>query len=157
MKQIIDKLALIMATWFGSGFSPKAPGTVGSITALPFLWLLSNLEYSSLIEPTIIASIVTILALWSTARVEKNWGLHDDPRIVADEVAGMTAALIWFPFDLKHAVSGLVLFRILDIWKPGPIGYIDEQVPGAAGTVLDDVLAGLVAASVLYLLFHHQY
>ncbi|MEI6834592.1 MAG: phosphatidylglycerophosphatase A [bacterium] len=157
MKIILDKLALVLATWFGSGFSPKAPGTFGSLAALPLLWLLSNLDYVSFWEPAIIVSIVTITALWATSRTEHNWQVHDDPRIVADEVAGMTATLIWFPFDLKHTVVGFLIFRILDIWKPGPIGYIDEEVPGAPGTVLDDVLAGAASAVIIYFIFHHQY
>jgi len=157
VKNTLDKLAIVLATWFGSGLFPKAPGTFGSLTALPLIWLFSNLDHVSFWEPAIIASIVTILALWATSRTEDIWQVHDDPRIVADEVAGMSAALIWFPFDLKHAIAGFLIFRILDIWKPGPIGYIDEELPGAPGTVLDDVLAGLVAAVILYFIFHHQY
>jgi phosphatidylglycerophosphatase A len=157
VKIILDKLALVLATWFGSGFSPKAPGTVGSLAALPLVWLLSQLDYVGILEPAIIVAIVTVVVLWATARTEQRWGIHDDPRIVADEVAGMTAALIWFPFDLKHTVVGFLIFRILDIWKPGPIGYIDEKVPGAPGTVLDDVLAGVLGAVIIYLIFHYQY
>ena len=157
MKSILDKLAIVLATWFGSGFAPKAPGTFGSLATIPLLWLTSTLGYVSIWEPAIIIAIIIILALWATARTEHIWQVHDDPRIVADEVAGMSATLIWFPFDLKHILLGFLIFRLLDIWKPGPIGYIDEKLPGAPGTVLDDVFAGLAGAAILYLIFHHQY
>ena len=153
MKIILDRCAVTLATWFGAGFVPKAPGTFGTIAALPFVWLLST-YVSSFAERAIAISVVTSVALWATSRTERLWQLHDDSRVVADEVAGIMATLIWFPFDVKHVILGVVVFRLLDIWKPGPIGYIDEEIPGARGTVLDDVLAGIISAVVLYLIFY---
>lgn len=144
---------MILATWFGSGYSPKAPGTFGTLAALPLLFLFSTITVKGFALSLLIISIVTVLALWSTSRTERIWQVHDDPRIVADEVAGLTATLIWFPFDAKHVLAGFLIFRVLDIWKPGPIGYIDQEIPGAAGTVLDDVLAGLLGAAILYFIF----
>lgn len=157
MSRIIDKCAVAIATWFGSGHAPKAPGTFGTLAALPFVWILGHFLESSLVLQAVSIAGITMVALFATARTESLWKLHDDPRIVIDEVAGITAALIWFPFDWMHVIPGFVIFRILDIWKPWPIGYIDEEIPGAAGTVLDDVLAGLVTGLALYLAFHHQY
>lgn len=144
---------MILATWFGSGYSPKAPGTFGTLAALPLLFLFSAITVKGFAISLLIISIVTVLALWSTSRTERIWQVHDDPRIVADEVAGITATLIWFPFDAKHVLAGFLIFRVLDIWKPGPIGYIDQEIPGAPGTVLDDVLAGLLGAAILYFIF----
>jgi phosphatidylglycerophosphatase A len=146
-----------MATWFGSGCSPKAPGTVGTLASLPMIWILSHFVEFNILLQAVAVICITVFALFVTAQTESFWNLHDDPRIVIDEVAGMTAALVWFPFDLQHVLFGFIIFRILDIWKPWPIGYIDEEIPGAAGTVLDDVLAGLTSAIVLYLIFHQQY
>lgn len=157
MPRIIDKSAAAIATWFGSGYAPKAPGTFGTLAALPFVWVLGHFVESYLVLQAASVACVTLLALFATARTEAFWKLHDDPRIVIDEVAGITAALIWFPFDWMHVILGFIIFRILDIWKPWPIGYIDEEIPGAAGTVLDDVFAGLVTGLTLYLTFHHQY
>lgn len=155
MKIFLDRSAVLVATWFGSGFFPKTPGTVGTVAALPLVWILC-ISLQSIGTRVIALTIVTAVALWSTARTESLWQTHDDPRIVADEVAGITATLVWFPFDAKHVLLGFAVFRLLDIWKPGPIGYIDEEIPGARGTVLDDVLAGLVSASALYFIFHSQ-
>lgn len=156
MSMILDKLAVILATWFGSGFSPKAPGTFGTLAALPLIFFFSIVAAKGFGTSLLIISIITVLALWSTSRTERLWQVHDDPRIVADEVAGISATLIWFPFDSKHVLTGFIIFRVLDIWKPGPIGYIDQEIPGAAGTVLDDVLAGLVGATILYFIFQHS-
>lgn len=157
MSRIIDNSAAAIATWFGSGYAPKAPGTVGTLAALPFVWIIGHFVESNHVLQALTVACITIIALIVTARTEANWKLHDDPRIVIDEVAGITAALIWFPFDWMHVALGFVIFRTLDIWKPWPIGYIDEEIPGAAGTVLDDVLAGLTTGLALYLTFHQQY
>lgn len=99
-----------------------------------------------------IALIIGICALgvWSIARVEALWNTHDDGRIVIDEVAGMFLTLSWFPFDVLHVALGFALFRLFDIWKPGPVGYIDEKWPGAWGTFFDDVVAGAFAGICLW-------
>lgn len=170
LKMILDKLAVIISTWFGVGLIPKAPGTFGTLAGLPFVWLCLKMQENaslasffdqiglnnSFIQSAILILAVTILAIWAAARTEKLWQCHDDSRIVIDEVAGIFATLYWFPFDAAHFVAGFLIFRLFDIWKPGPIGYIDEEVPGALGTVLDDVLAGLVSAVILYIIFHQK-
>lgn len=170
LKMVLDKLSVIISTWFGVGLIPKAPGTFGTLAALPFVWLCLKIQedvslalffnqiglHNSLLQSAIVILAVTILAIWATARTEKLWRCHDDSRIVIDEVAGIFVTLYWFPFDTAHFVTGFLIFRLFDIWKPGLIGYIDEEVPGALGTVLDDVLAGLVSAVFLYLIFHQK-
>jgi phosphatidylglycerophosphatase A len=154
MSKIIDTCAVTIATWFGSGYAPKAPGTVGTLASLPFVWIIAHFVEGNLVLQALSVICITVTALLATARTEAHWKLHDDPRIVIDEVAGITAALVWFPFDWMHVTLGFIIFRTLDIWKPWPIGYIDEEIPGAAGTVLDDVLAGLATGLALYLTFH---
>jgi phosphatidylglycerophosphatase A len=153
MKNFLDRLAEFIATGFGSGLAPKAPGTFGSAAALPLIWVFHQDQWSAL-EIIFWIFIISLVGLWSTARTERIWSLHDDPRIVVDEFAGMFVTLAWFPFDVPHVVGGFLLFRLFDIWKPGPVGYIDEHGPGAFGTFFDDIVAGIFAASVLYLLGH---
>jgi phosphatidylglycerophosphatase A len=149
LEKIIDKLAVALATGAGSGFAPKAPGTCGSLAALPLIWFAHDSSWSPL-EMGVAIVVISVIGLWSTARVERLWHTHDDQRIVIDEVAGLFITLAWFPFDWWHVVAGFALFRLFDIWKPGPIGYIDQKVPGAMGTFFDDVVAGIFAAAVLF-------
>jgi phosphatidylglycerophosphatase A len=151
MKIFLDKLAVFLATGAGSGFAPKAPGTFGSLAALPLIWFAHDSGLSA-VEMGLAIIVISIIGMWSTARVEHLWHTHDDGRIVIDEVAGMFITLAWFPFDLFHVALGFALFRLFDIWKPGPVGYIDEHGPGAWGTFFDDVVAGIFAAGVLYAL-----
>ena len=146
---LLNQLAISIATGFGSGFSPKAPGTIGSLAALPLIWIF-HLDQWTTWEVVIWIFLVCAVGLWATAKTEKIWKTHDDPRIVVDEFAGMFITLAWFPFDLPHVLSGFLLFRLFDIWKPGPIGYIDEHAPGAWGTFFDDILAGAFAAALIF-------
>ena len=151
MKTLLDRLALFIATGFGSGLAPKAPGTFGSLAAIPLIWVFHQDQWTP-VEIIFWIVLISIVGIWSTARTETLWNLHDDQRIVIDEFAGMFVTLAWFPFDLTHVVAGFLLFRLFDIWKPGPVGYIDEHGPGAWGTFFDDVIAGGFAATSLYLL-----
>jgi phosphatidylglycerophosphatase A len=156
MKNTIDKCALMLATGFGSGFAPKAPGTVGSLVAIPLIGLVKFAELSFADEILVLA-LVCMIGFWATLRAESVWKTHDDSRIVADEIAGMFLTLIWFPFSIENVVTGFSLFRLFDIWKPGPIGYIDENAPGAWGTFFDDVIAGIFAAVVLWVISTNLY
>ena len=149
MNTFSDKCAVFVATGFGSGLAPKAPGTFGSMVAIPLLWASKSLIPDSLVTNILILIAVSTAGFWATHRTETLWGTHDDSRIVVDEIAGMFATLIWFPLTLETVIAGFVLFRIFDIWKPGPIGHIDENWHGAWGTFFDDVLAGAVSAAIL--------
>jgi phosphatidylglycerophosphatase A len=151
VKNFLDKLSVLLATGGGSGFAPKAPGTFGSLAAVPLVWYAHDQQWTA-IEMVYAIIVITIVGLWSTDRVEKLWHTHDDQRIVIDEVAGLFITLAWFPFTWFYVLIGFALFRLFDIWKPGPIGYIDEKVPGALGTFFDDVLAGFFAAGVLWII-----
>jgi phosphatidylglycerophosphatase A len=87
---------------------------------------------------------VVPLGIWSAGRAQALWGRHDDGRIVIDEVAGQLLALAFLPLRLEVALTGFALFRLFDIWKPGPIRRA-ERWPGGLGVVADDLVAGLLA------------
>jgi len=145
------KLAEWFATGFGAGYAPKAPGTFGSIPGL----ILGALVSASGVDMTVkiaIAIVLSVVSLWAIHVVEQHWDTHDDPRIVCDEVVGQMLAVMFVPPGVVLLVLGFVLFRVLDIWKPGPIGWADDKLPGAWGTFLDDLIAGAFAAGVLVLI-----
>lgn len=147
----MDRLAIGLATGFGAGYGPKAPGTFGTLVGLPFVWIIHSMDLS--ITSKMLCLIATcIIGYWSIFRVEQIWQRHDDPRIVIDEIAGIVFTLVWFDHSYLTYTLGFLFFRLFDIWKPGPIGYVDEHWPGAAGTFFDDIIAGLAAAGCIGLI-----
>lgn len=145
------RLASIIATWFGSGLSPKAPGTVGSLASLPFAWML--LTYIGATALLIATILVSVLGIWASNVYMANIGGNHDPgEIVVDEVAGQwltlaPVAIASAPFgpDWLSYVLAFVFFRLFDIWKPWPIRLADKRIEGGFGVMLDDILAGLIA------------
>lgn len=133
-------LAWWVATWFGSGASPKAPGTVGTLAALPFAWII----HTQLGAAALMASAVLLffIGIWASNRyMADQGGDHDPGAIVVDEVAGIWLLLSFiFPGVLSYAL-GFILFRLFDILKPWPISYFDRTVHGGFGVMLDDILA----------------
>ena len=134
------KLVLLAATAGGTGLLPKAPGTWSSLFAAG-IWLLVAPGLG--LQLALILGVL-LLGFWCCAPAGRYFGIHDDPRITVDEVAGQWLALFWLPLQLGSVVLGFVLFRIFDILKPQPIRRL-EAIPGATGVMLDDVAAGLVA------------
>ena len=132
---------LALATGGGAGYSPVAPGTVGSLVGLA-LWLplaaLSPLAYGAAV-----AALVA-LGIWAAGRAEQVFGGHDDGRITIDEVAGMLVSLAWLPARPEVAAVGFLLFRLFDVWKPFPAGAA-ERLPGGFGVMADDLVAGAYA------------
>jgi len=140
---------VLVAVGFGSGFAPRAPGTAGSIVALAVWWIgLSALTVPIQAALLVAATAIGIYCVAATCRVT---GVGDDERIVVDEWLGMWIALIAAPRHWAAAAIAFAAFRIFDIWKPWPIGWVDRRVRGALGVVLDDVLAGGLAFAVLQL------
>jgi len=140
--------AMIAATWFGCGLAPKAPGTVGSLGALPFAWIiLTYWGWSWLAAAAVAAAVLGILA---TAAVLKRSSIKDPSFVVIDEVAGQWIALLPAGLDPVLFVAGFLAFRLFDIWKPWPVSWADRDVPGALGVMLDDLIAGAYAAAVVY-------
>ncbi len=140
--------AVIIATWFGAGLSPKAPGTVGSLAALPFAW---GILYVSG-WPGLLLAVVAVfgVGLWASHGYTSISGDHDPGPVVIDEVAGQWLTLCVVPLEWPWFLAGFVLFRIFDIFKPWPVGWLDRHVKGAMGIMIDDIAAGLYAVIILY-------
>jgi len=140
--------ALFLAFGFGSGLAKKAPGTCGTLAAIPLYWLMiqAGLPIYSLL--TVIATVAGIRICGIAA---DKLGEHDFGGIVWDEVAGYLITMWLVPFSWQTALLGFVLFRIFDIIKPWPIKWIDQKVQGGLGIMLDDVLAGVFAGALLWI------
>ncbi|MCV6596370.1 MAG: phosphatidylglycerophosphatase A [Mangrovicoccus sp.] len=149
------RLTRAIATFGGAGLLPRAPGTWGSLAALPFGYLLHGLGGFPLLAAA--TALALFIGWWAADAEETATGNHDAGEIVIDEVVGIWIALWPLSLGLGHAgidpwvfpwpgwVSAFVLFRLFDIWKPGPVGWADRR-PGALGVMLDDVIAGILAA-----------
>ena len=134
------------ALGFGSGLSKYAPGTMGTLVAVPLYLLLEPL---SLVYYVALAIAVTLMGIWLCDRSARTLGVHDHPGIVWDEIAGYLLTMIAAPSGWQWVVLGFILFRLFDIWKPWPIKVIDRKVEGGFGIMLDDVVAALFAWMVL--------
>jgi phosphatidylglycerophosphatase A len=145
-----NKLAWLFATWFGCGLSPFAPGTAGSLAAILIAWPLSRLGFSRL-HFLVLAFALLYPAIKAATTVATLTGRKDPQVIVIDEVLGQWLTLAGaLRFDFLTLAIAFGLFRLFDIWKPPPIRLI-ERIPGGAGIVLDDMMAGAYAALVLFL------
>ena len=143
------RLVIILATWWGTGYAPVAPGTVGTIAAIPLFLLLSLLPLYVYI-PCVLA--IGLAACWLAGRAEQIFGEKDNQRIVIDEVVGLLITMAAVPLTWQYLLAGFVFFRIFDVLKPPPIRLIERTVKGGYGVVLDDVLAGIYAQICLRIL-----
>ncbi|MFW6027916.1 MAG: phosphatidylglycerophosphatase A [bacterium] len=143
--------AVLVVTGLGSGFARPAPGTWGSLVAAVVWWLVLA-ELSWPVQLAVMA-VVFVAGCHLTAVVGRRYGVHDDPAIVVDEFVGVWLALLAAPATWAAALAGFLVFRVLDIAKVGPVGWVDRRVPGAAGVMLDDVVAGGLALLVLQLAY----
>jgi len=137
-----------LALGFGSGLAPKAPGTFGTLVAVPIYLLIAELPLVAYAGVVIAAALVGI---WLCGRTAADLGVHDHPAIVWDEIVGYLVAMIAAPPGLVWLVLGFLLFRCFDIWKPWPISYLDRKIHGGIGIMIDDLLAGGLALLVLQL------
>jgi phosphatidylglycerophosphatase A len=134
---------------FGSGLVPVAPGTAGTVAAIPVYLLMQVLALPVYVTVTCLLFLAGIpICAWTARQL----GVHDHPAIVWDEVVGYLVTMVAAPAGWRWIVAGFVLFRIFDIAKPWPIRWCDRQVGGGLGIMLDDLLAGVFAAVVLQLL-----
>ena len=141
--------ALVLATWFGAGFAPKAPGTWGSLAALPFAWGIAALIGSWALVP---AAALLFLVGWAASNRVVAVSRSSDPQIiVVDEVVGQWLTLAVTPPDPLAYALGFLFFRAADILKPWPAGWADRRVKGGLGVMLDDALAALYSAALLWL------
>lgn len=142
-------LIMALATGLYTGYLPKAPGTWGSLVALPLHLMLIRLE--PLAYGLSLAGFI-LLAIMIAGSAEKICDRKDPGIIVIDEIAGMLIALIAAPPDFRGWLLAFLLFRLFDILKPFPIGWIDRRVQGGVGIVLDDLMAGLYTLIIIQVL-----
>ena len=148
METVRQKTILFLATGGLIGFSPVAPGTFGSLAALPLCLLISSLR----IGPALILVVaLIILSTWIAHAAEKIEAQKDPSQVVVDEICGMAIALFALPFTPIFVIGGFALFRLFDILKPFPIDWVDKKVPGGLGIMLDDIIAGMFANGVMRL------
>lgn len=146
--------ARVIATWFGAGHLPGPNGTWGSLAALPFAWAIE----SAWGAPGLLAAagIALLVGIWATAAYTRSSYRKDPGAVVIDEVAGQWTTLglgaLVGPLGPWGYLAGFLLFRFADIWKPWPASWADQDVPGAFGVMLDDIIAGVMAGAILALL-----
>ncbi len=134
---------LLLAFGFGAGLAPKAPGTAGTLMAIPLYLGLSQFP-----QPVYLAAVVLVIlaGIWICGSASVRLGTHDHPGIVWDEFAGYLVTMIPASGSWISLLAGFILFRLFDIWKPWPIRMADKNITGGAGIMLDDLLAGIPAA-----------
>ncbi|STY28686.1 phosphatidylglycerophosphatase A [Legionella wadsworthii] len=148
-KAVFQDPLYFIAFGFGSGLMPTAPGTWGTLAAIPLYLLLMNAHWIIYLSFTFLA---LILGIWVCDKVSQDLGVHDYKGIVWDEVVGYLLTMFMAPKGAIWMIMGFILFRIFDIWKPQPIDYIDQKVRGGLGIMLDDVLAAVPAWVLMQLL-----
>lgn len=139
--------ARLIASWFGAGFLPWAPGTWGSLAALPFAWAIIVL--GSKLWLLAAAVVVFIVGCIAADRAARDGADRDPGWIVIDEVAGQWLTLLVLPVNWLGFSIGFVLFRLFDIWKPWPVRWVERRYGGGFGIMIDDVLAALYAMLVV--------
>ena len=144
----------LLALGFGAGCAPKMPGTAGTLVAVPLYLILQHL---SVLHYTGLLIILFILGIWICGRTARDLGVQDHPAIVYDEIVGYLATMIMAPPGWLWTVSGFLLFRLFDIWKPWPIRWLDRRVTGGFGVMLDDLVAGLFTFLTLQLMVRTSY
>ncbi|MCX8117825.1 MAG: phosphatidylglycerophosphatase A [Desulfobacterota bacterium] len=142
----MDRFILLLGTGLGTGYAPFAPGTMGTLLAIPLYYGLSEIP-SPLYELTLAG--LFFLSVWVAEKAGALLGQKDDPRIVIDEIMGFFVTTLWMPKTVLFILVGFVLFRFFDILKPPPIRLM-EKMRGGYGVVLDDVVAGLYANLLLH-------
>jgi phosphatidylglycerophosphatase A len=143
------QMIILLATGGYIGMSPFAPGTLGTLWGLPIALILARTSFGM---GLLITALLTIVAIWAAGRCADLMKIKDPGAVVIDEVVGMVVALLGLPFTVTTAFWGFVLFRLLDIAKPFPIGWLDRRLSGGLGIVADDVAAGVMANLILRLL-----
>jgi phosphatidylglycerophosphatase A len=143
-----NRLALTLATWFGAGYSPFAPGTAGSLAAIVIVYLLRR--YAEPWHFAIAAAVLAVPAIWAAGETARIVGKKDPGIVVVDEVIGQWITIAGATaIDWKTCLAAFALFRLFDIWKPAPVRQL-EALPGGIGINADDAMAGVYGAAVLW-------
>jgi phosphatidylglycerophosphatase A len=138
---MMNTITKVLASGLGTGYSPVASGTVGSLLALALYWLVSGWSVSALI---VMVAVTFLVCVPVSTKAERLYGGKDDSHIVIDEFIGMWVSLFFLPHTLKVYAAAFVLFRVYDVRKPFFVHKVQEW-PGGWGVVADDVLAGIFA------------
>lgn len=144
-----QKPSHFIAFGFGAGAIPVAPGTFGTLIAVPFYLLMQPLSHHMYL---FLLLLIIIGSSWLCDKISNEIGVEDHQGMCLDEIVGYLVTMYGAPFGLKWMVIGFILFRLFDIWKPWPIKQVDERVKNGFGMILDDVLAGIYALIVLHIL-----
>jgi phosphatidylglycerophosphatase A len=146
----MSALARLVGTFFYIGYVPKGPGTAGSLGALAIAWGLHAYLNTSGAGIALLGLLLIAPAIWAAGRMAKDTGSKDPQIVVIDEVVGQWITLAGAStLNWKSWLGAFLLFRAFDIWKPAPVRQL-EKLQGGAGIVLDDAMAGIYAALVLY-------
>ena len=145
-KRVWQDPVYFIAFGFGSGLLPFAPGTWGTLAAIPLYLLMMSMHWSIYLGLTLLA---LILGVWVSEKVTQDIGLHDYKGIVWDEVVGYLFTMFLAPKGILWMALGFILFRIFDVWKPQPIRYLDQKIHGGLGIMLDDVGAAIPSWIIL--------
>ena len=146
---IFRYLILSLSSALGLGYAPKAPGTFGTLAAIPLWWVLSLLNVNWM-EFAAVTAVFTGFAIWVASEAEKIYPEHDSGKIVIDEVAGLMVTAIGVPFQWSLVLTAFLVFRVFDILKPPPVRQIDARLGGGAGVILDDTMAGIYGLMVMH-------
>jgi phosphatidylglycerophosphatase A len=145
-RQIMSDPVLFLAFGFGSGLAKKAPGTFGTLSAIPVYWLFAQADF---LVYSVMTLIVTLVGVWICGIAAEKLDEHDFGGIVWDEIAGFLITMWLVPLTWQTVIAGFILFRFFDILKPWPIKWLDQQVQGGLGIMIDDVLAAVFAGGLL--------
>jgi len=139
--------AHFLALGFGAGLVPRAPGTIGTALALPLYWALAGLPP---VAYWLLVGLGFVVGIWACARTAKALGEVDPSSVVLDEIIAFLAVLPFAPVSLWGALAAFALFRLFDILKPFPIGWLERRLGGGLGIMLDDLLAAAYAILCLW-------
>lgn len=142
------KCIVWVARGFGVGLSPYAPGTLGTFLGIP---IILSLDLLPVVGAVIGVIALVLLSVWISGYASRGLDTEDDPSIVIDEIAGFVVAMMFVPITLWTVVSGFVLFRIFDIFKPPPANWLDKKCKGGLGITGDDIVAGVYVNIILQL------
>lgn len=148
-RSVWQKPSHFIAFGFGSGTIPFAPGTFGTLMAIPFYLALSTFSHTTYLFLLI---FFTLTSMWLCDKVSKEIHFDDHSGMCLDEIIGFLITMFHAPNGFTWIILGFLLFRLFDIWKPWPIHLIDEKMEGGIGAILDDVLAGIYSFIIIQLL-----
>lgn len=147
LPQLLRHPVHLLAFGFGSGLAPKAPGTFGTLAAIPVFLLICPLP---LLYYALFVLATALLGIYLCGKTARDLRVHDHSGIVWDEMVGYWITMLMIPPSWHSMLAGFLLFRLFDIWKPFPIRWLDQQVKGGFGIMADDILAGMFAWFCLY-------